>query len=208
MNNDTIFKSTISITTVMETEILPLSVRLKIGLGFSDADPYHQAIALERIRYVINIMFNDSIFGSRTNDLVHVLKSLTTTPVVECWDEPWDQFLAIMVYYKVTAILENVGYVDSISISGDTINEDLEYMYFAEQLDSAVLDDDIAWMKEHKLESLWYHRSDTTVNEDMKDPSAFSWKTLGLTWDKPAPNNQIVVTGGSNVKPFTPKIIK
>jgi len=54
---------------------------------------------------------------------------------------------------------------------------------------------------------LWYHRSDTTVNES-DDPAAFSWKTLGLTWDKPEPNNQIVVKGGNNVKQFTPKIIK
>lgn len=207
MNNDTIFKSTIHITTVMETEILPLEVRLKIGLGFDDTNPYHQAIALERIRYMINVVFQDTIFGNRKNPLIYQLKELTSTRIAECWDEPYDQFIAIMVYYKVSAILEGVGYVDSINISGDTINEDLEYSYYSEMLTSDVLEEDVEWMKSKEIESLWYHRSDTSINEG-EDSSELDWNTLGLSWDKPEKKDGKVHSFKNNIKKFTPRIIK
>jgi hypothetical protein len=204
MNNDTIFKASIAITTVMESEILPLNVDLKIGLNFDGTDPYHQAIALERVRYLINAVFQNSIFCNRRNQLCKELKPLVHTRTVECWEEPWDQFIALMVFYKVTAILEGKGHVDFIRISGDTISHDLEYMYYTDMLSNDLSEDDLAWMIEHKLESLWYHRSDTSVNED--NAPELTWKQLGLMWEKP--DNEVKVTGGDNIKQFTPKIIK
>lgn len=136
MNNDTIFKASINITTVMDTEILPLPVDLKIGLSFNDIDPYHQAIALERVRYTINILFQASIFCSRQNKLCQQIKELTTTPVAECWDDPWDQFIAILIYYKLSAVLEGKGHVEFINISGDTISDDLQYTYYDKRYNS------------------------------------------------------------------------
>ena len=147
MNNDTVFKASIHISTVMEKDILPLVVDLKVALSFADCNPYRQAIALERVRYTINVLFQDSIFVSRKNELCEKLKGLLTTPVVECWDEPWDQFLAIMMYYKISAILEGRGTVEFIQISGDTISDDLEYTYYADMLTTALTDIDLEWIK-------------------------------------------------------------
>ena len=171
MNNDTIFKASINITTVMDTEILPLQVDLKIGLSFNDIDPYHQAIALERVRYTINILFQDSIFCSRQNKLCQQIKELTTTPVAECWDDPWDQFIAILIYYKLSAVLEGKGHVEFINISGDTISDDLQYTYYADMLNNEMTDIDLCWLAELQkktptVTALRYHRSDTTLKED------------------------------------------
>lgn len=204
MNNDTIFKASIHVTTVIENEILPLKVDLKLGLTFDGTAPYHQAIALERVRYLINSVFGNSIFCNRQNKLCQELKALTNTRIAECWEEPWDQFIALMVYYKVTAILEGNGFVDFIRISGDSISHDLEYMYYTDMLSNELSDDDYNWMKEYKLESLWYHRADTSCNED--NAPEMAWETLGLSWDKP--DSQLKVTGGNNIKKFIPKIIK
>lgn len=205
MNNDTIFKSSITITTLMETEILPLKVDMKIGLNFDDIDPYHQAIALERVRYTINVLFNDAIFGSRKNPLLLAIKDITSTRVAECWDEPWDQFIAIMIYYKISAVLQEKGHIDFINISGDSISDDLEYTYYADMLHSALSEEDVAWMETEKLKSIWYHRDDTSVNEDA-DSSELSWETLGLIWDKTTLIPCASET--NNVRKFTPKIIK
>ena len=212
MNNDTIFKSSINITTIMDTEILPLQVDLKIGLSFDNIDPYHQAIALERVRYTINILFQDSIFGSRKNELCQQLKELTSTRVAECWDDPWDQFIAIIVYYKLSAVLEDKGHVEFINISGDTISDDLQYTYYADMLNNEITDDDLIWISELQkeepgLKTLWYHRSDTTINED-KDPSEMSWEMLGLVWDKPPARPDPTSNNITNIKKFEPKIIK
>lgn len=210
MNNDTIFKSSINITTVMESEILPLQVDLKIGLSFDETDPYHQAIALERVRYTINVLFQDSIFGSRKNDLCHQLKELTSTRVAECWDEPWDQFIALLVYYKLTAILEGKGAVEFINISGDTISDDLQYTYYADMLNNEISDDDLMWLSKlqqelPELKTLWYHRSDTSINED-NNPMEMSWETLGLTWNRKPPVDP--TTNKDNIRKFEPKLIK
>jgi len=208
MNNDTIFKSSITITTLMETEILPLKVDMKIGLNFDDTDPYHQAIALERVRYTINLLFNDAIFGSRKNELLPKLKEITSTRVVECWDEPWDQFIAIMIYYKISAVLQDKGHIDFINITGDSISDDLEYTYYADMLHGSITDEDLDWMRAEKLDSLWYHRADTTVNED-DDSMEPSWEMLGLVWTKTAEKPLSSETNNiRHISKFTPKIIK
>jgi len=213
MINDTILKSSINITTIMEKEILPLKVDLKIGVSFGTTDPYYQAIALERIRYTINILFQDAIFGSRTNKLCQQLKLITDTKIAECWDEPWDQFIAIMVYYKLTAILEGNGFVEFINISGDTISDDLEYTYYSDMLNNEITDDDIEWLAELQkslpdLKTLWYHRGDTSINEDRNAPE-LTWGTLGLLWEKPLKADPTVTKiKTNNISKFKPRIIK
>jgi len=211
MNNDTIFKASINITTIMEDEILPLKVDLKIGLGFpTDANPYEVAIALERIRYVINTLFQDSIFASRRNKLCKKLKLITSTRIAECWDEPWDQFIAILVYYKLTAIMEDKGFVDFINITGSTVSDDLEYTYYGDMLNNEMTDDDQSWLTELQKSLpdlktlLWYHRNDTSVNED-HDQLEMTWETLGLLWSRPHTPGPVKT---NNISKFKPRIIK
>lgn len=207
MNNDTIFKASINITTLMESEILPAKVNLKIGLNFDDANPYHQAIAMERIRYIINTSFQDSVFASRTNPVMYKLKELIKTPIAECWDEPWEQFIALLVYYKISAILELKGHIDFINVSGDTLSDDLEYTYYADMLNTELTDIDLDWIKKKQLKSLWYHRADTTLNED-EDSAELTWQMLGLLWEKIIPDPTDPKVRKNNVSKFKLKIIK
>lgn len=207
MTNDTIFKAFINVTTLMESELLPVKVDLKIGLNFDDVNPYHQAIALERIRFTINKLFQNSIFASRTNPVINQLKELTKTPIIECWDEPWDQFIALLIYYKLSAILESKGFVDFINVSGDTINNDLEFTYYSEMLNTELTDIDSDWIKKQQLKSLWYHRPDTTLNED-EDSGGLTWQMLGLLWDKNPPDPADTKLKTNNVSKFKPRIIK
>jgi hypothetical protein len=203
MINNCTYKADIQITTVMEKEILPLTVSLEFDLIFDETDPYHQAIALERIRFLINILFNDAIIGGRNNELFNQLKDITDSRFVECWDDPWDQFIAIMLYYKVSAILEGAGYMDAIRVSGDSLSPDLEFRYNTEAFSNEMIETDTAYMKEKKLDSLWYQRADTSTNEELEE---MSWETLGLGWEKPEDKDDGPVL--NNVKKFKPKIIK
>ena len=211
MNNDTIFKSSIIITTVIENEIFPLKVDLKISLSFGTTNPHCQAIALERVRYLINILFQDSIFANRRNKLCQKLKLITNTKIIECWDEPWDQFIALLIYYKITAILEDKAFVEFISISGDNISNDLEYIYYSDMINDEITDDDLAWIAKLKktthpeIKTLWYHRDDTSVNEDI-DILEPTWEMLGLLWEKPSITGTKIKT--NNVSKFKPRIIK
>jgi len=134
------------------------------------------------------------------------LKELTSTPIVECWDEPWDQFIALMVYYKLSAVLDDKGHIEFLNIRGDSISEDLEYTYYADMLNSDITECDLEWMKEKDIKTLWYHRADTSINEN-NDPSEMSWDMLGLVWDKP-PTRPDPIGAKNNIKQFTPKIIK
>ena len=195
-------------TSVVESEILPLTVDLRIGLNFEGAEVYHQAVAFERIRFLINTVLHDSIICSRINPRFPEIKAATSTPIIELWDEPWDQFIGIMLFYKIDAIIEKSGFVEFVEVSGDQINPDMEWnitpedVYVEGQL--MMSDTDLLYMKERGLDSIWYHRSDTSINED-ELTEELTWEQLGLTWNKP--DNQLKVTGGDNIKKFTPRIV-
>jgi len=199
---ETIFQTGLQLTTVMESEFLPLSIDLKVGLIFPETDPYHEAVALERVRFILMLAFNDTILINRNSDILDKLKDITATPILECWDEPWDQFIALMIYYKLSAILEDKGFVDSINIAANT-GDGLEYTYFGDELNDIMVDDDMEYAKSIGEKLLWYNRNDLSVNNFA--PVELTWEMIGLTWDKKKSKKQKEV---NNIKQFTPKIIK
>lgn len=221
MINDTTLTATIMVTTVIEKEILPLEIRLQIGLAFDDADPHHQAIAIARTRFLLNEILDKAIFCSRHNPMIQDLRKITNSKILECWDDPWDQFIAMMIYYKTTAILEGAGSVEFIQISGDQLSPDLQYKYHAALFTSGIIDEDALYSTDNKLTSdasycadnkmtsLWYHRPDTSINED--DDEDMSWEMLGLTWE-PLDDDDVEEKSPkkyvNNIRPFVPKIIK
>lgn len=208
MNNDTILKASINIITVIEKEIIPLNLDIKLGFSFGSTNPHYQAIALERVRTLLNVIFNNSILINRENELCNKLKEMTSTPIIECWDEPWDQFIAIIIYYKLSAILEDKAFIEFINISGDSLCDDLEYTYYADMIDNELSDDDLDWLNKHRLKSVWYHRSDTSINED-NNKEELTWEMYGLPWD--ADKKEIKKNYVNNIrpfKPFKPKIVK
>ena len=198
MINDTIFNASINVTTVVEREIFPLAVQVEIGLIFGDADPFHQAVGLERVRFFLNNILNQAIICSRENPISSELKGLTDTRVVDCWDDPWDQFIALMIHFKVTAILEGAATIDYIKVSGNSIASDLDFKYYTKDFPSTMIGSD----EDVPPQELWYHRPDTTVNEETD--LEMTWKMIGMGWEQeetPAPHI-------NNIKKFTPKIIK
>ena len=211
--NTTVLNATIIITTVMESEICPTKFNIKIGLDFEDADPYHHAIGIERIRYLLNMVFNRSIFIDRNNPMLDSLKKMTSTRVAECWDDPWDQFVALMVMFKSQAVLEGKGIVDFVRVTGDS-GDDLEHTYYADAISYELGDEDFLWLaekqkKQKDLKTLWYHRSDMSLNEDYAQFQEH-WDILGLDWDKtknagdPGPSEPIT----NNIRQFKPKIVE
>ena len=200
---ETIFQIELQVTSIMEKEILPLCIDLKVGLVFPDTDPYHQAIALERVRFILGLAFNGTIMINRNSDILDKLKDITPTPILECWDEPWDQFIALMVYYKLTAILEDKGFVDSINIAANT-GDGLEYTYFGDELNDEMIDDDLEYAKSINKTLLWYNRNDLSIN-DFEEVD-LTWENIGLTWEKKKTKKTTKYI--DNIKHFTPKIVE
>lgn len=209
MINDTVLKASINIITVIEKEIVPLKIDLKVGFIFSSTNPHYQAVLLERARILINVIFNNSIFVNRENKLCDKLKKITSTPVVECWNEPWDQFIALLFYYKLSAIIKDKAFIDFINITGDALCDDLEYTYHSDMLNTEITDEDLFWINKKKLKSLWYHREDTSVNED-NNKKQLTWEMRGLAWkkQKPKKSEESEEPYVNNIIQFKPKIVK
>ena len=200
MINDTMFTTSITVTNVVEREISPLNIDVELNLIFGIADPYHQAIGLERVRFFLNNILHKAIICGRDNEIISDLYGITDTRIVECWDDPWDQFIALMIFYKVTAILEGAATVEYIKVSAKTLAEDLGFTYYAKDFSDEMLAAD--WSKTDKG-SVWYHRPDTTINENTD--LEMTWRMLGMDWSEDANDPE---STSPNVKKFTPKIIK
>ena len=101
-------------------------------------------------------------------------------------------------HFKVTAILEGAATIDYIKVSGNSIASDLDFKYYTKDFPSTMIGSD----EDVPPQELWYHRPDTTVNEETD--LEMTWKMIGMGWEQeetPAPHI-------NNIKKFTPKIIK
>jgi len=210
--NSIVFKSSITANIILDSEILPTNYDIKIGLDFDNSEPYHQAIGLERINYMINIVFHQSIFVDRNNKMCGEIKKISTTNVAECWDNPWDQFIAWMILYKCNAILSDKGLIDFVTVTGDS-GDNLEHTYYSNTISYDLSEDDAEWLRlnqeKHKeLKHLWYHRDDLSLNED-HDGFEMNWDSIGLDWNRA--KNAISADETphyNNIKQFKPKIVE
>ena len=112
-----IIEETFHSTCVLEDYLLPNTWHLTIKAhpnGQKDKDFFTKAV--ERIQYYIFDVLENSIFVSGKN--LSLLNNVPLKAQVHVFpDEPWDHLVAMCLYTKLTAICEEVLFIESITVN-------------------------------------------------------------------------------------------
>jgi hypothetical protein len=167
-----------SIITCEDDRILPNKYHVVINLITVDENSSYQNIALERIIFFIKEIFENSLLISlehpKLEDIVNIWNPnhLAIFP-----EDPIDHIIGIILYHKLSAIIEEHLIIDNIVIKSDlskvgyTVDDFSEF----EQCDCENCRDIIPW----------WNRSDISTTDFDQITQAISWKEIDLDWNRP-----------------------
>jgi len=112
-----IIQETFNSTCILEDYILPNTWHIEIKAhpnGQKDKQFYTKAV--ERIQYYIFDVLENSIFVAGQN--IASISSLPFKAQVHVFpDDPWDHLVAMCLYTKLTAICEEVLFIESVTVN-------------------------------------------------------------------------------------------
>lgn len=184
--------------------IYPNTYTIKINFAVITEDPSEQNIAIQRIIFFLEEIFDRSIFVKYNHpNLNRFSKLIKQDKFVILPEDPYDQIIGMLLYNKLSAITEGRFEINNIVIGGNMANN-----IFYTIDDFAEFDIDIVKAKK----PYWWDRPDLTLSENKKT-SLFllSWDDLQLAWDGSSEDdeleveldtlpNVIVLDGGEDMK--------
>jgi hypothetical protein len=163
------------------------SVSLNLVTG--TADPVDTNIAMDRIKAFVFGELEHSVFinGAQREraELMHMMGiNVTTLP-----EEPVDQIIGMMLYYKLNAIMEGRMIVRSLDISS-SLGDSVWYQHDDEDSSGPFAQD--GWWHNSSVQHNTVDVSDTDANIVKVVPNA--WTEYGLAWpgDTPESGNTVV----------------
>ena len=90
-----------------------------INMLTNTADPYEQNIAFNRLRYMIEEVFYNTIFVHQDDVKQCKLYSNAGCKISNLPEEPLDQIIGIMLYSKLSAIMEDRIFITNLDLSSD-----------------------------------------------------------------------------------------
>ena len=161
-------------------ELMMTNYTLSLNLLTLTMDPQDQNIALERIKYFLLNELHSTIFINQTDDeraeiFTDVGLNVTTLP-----EEPVDQVVGIMLFYKLNAIMEGRMKVTELVMSseaGDSIE------YFHSENEHTDLFPETGWWHEPTLCHSSVELDDSEESENVVDLNADDdWREQDLGW--------------------------
>lgn len=154
-------------------QIFPNTYTVKLNMLTGTENRTHQNVALHRVAFFVNEIFNQSLLISINNPIVTKLsKLIKDSQIIKLPDDPYDQIIGMILFDKLSAIAEEKLLFESILI-GSHITPELFYTV-----------DDFEIFELENVEKPWWERSDLTVTDDPKLlTDTNTWKDLNLDWD-------------------------
>ena len=161
-------------------ELMMTNYTLALNLLTLTMDPQDQNIALERIKFFLLNELHSTIFINQTDDeraeiFTDVGLNVTTLP-----EEPVDQVVGIMLFYKLNAIMEGRMKVTELVMSseaGDSIE------YFHSENEHTDLFPENGWWHEPTLCHSSVELDDSEDSENVVDLNADDdWREQDLAW--------------------------
>lgn len=111
-----------------DDELLTTNYTLALNFLTQTLDPQDQNIALDRVKYFLlnelhSTIFIDQADVDRAEAFTEIGLNVTTLP-----EEPVDQVVGIMLYYKLNAIMEGRMKITEITFSSDA-GDNIEYFH-------------------------------------------------------------------------------
>ena len=160
-------------------ELMMTNYTLALNLLTQTMDPQDQNIALDRIKYFLINELHSTIFINQTDVeraevFTDVGLNVTTLP-----EEPVDQVVGIMLYYKLNAIMEGRMKITELVMSseaGDSIE------YFHSELEHTDLFPETGWWHEPNLCHSNVEFEDEGDDENVVTLGSDEWREQDLGW--------------------------
>lgn len=164
------------------------SYQVNLNMVTNTKDRVKINIAMERLRcFVHNELANAVYINQNQQDIAEVMQMLGMN-MVTLPEEPVDQIVGMMLYYKLNAIMEDVMVVVALDICS-TLGDEVWYMHDSE--DAAGPFADNGW---------WHEATVTHDNLNIVDPDAKvvevkpnAWAEYGLMWPDETKKDHTVV---------------
>ena len=165
------------------------SYSVSVNLLTKTADPASTNIAMDRLKYFVHGVLESTVFINQTNVERAEMLSIMGVNITTLPEEPVDQIVGMMLYYKLNAIMEGRMVVASLDISS-ALGDSVWYQHDEEDSSGPFRADG------------WWHKA--SIQHDTIEPETASanivkvmstgWHEMGLDWpeDKPPTGNTVV----------------
>jgi hypothetical protein len=167
----------ITCTLITEKLILPNHYSIRIGVEPNNSESTDVNLGLKKVKYFVANYLNNGLIINQSNPLTELTVNLDTNIILLPY-EPYDYFIAAILYNKLSAITKkyfDIGYLSLDSLIGDRVE------YTIIELDSANLDMNC---------DLWWNQD--SVDTGIGDVP--SWEDLNFR-DKPKFSPKIIQGG-------------
>lgn len=194
-------------TIISYGDIIPNTYEVCLGISPLTDKVDQQNIGFDRIKFFLKNICQNSVMVNIHNNRFESLKKLTDSKFMTLPDEPFDQLLVVLLFYKIDSILGkyfNCDYIILESFQGENVkyHYDLDY-------DSSFIDEKTYYTGSLYNKKLpWWYRDDTSVSDNFEDMSVvqyYTWADLNLSYTskkKKEKKHNII-----NLKQFFPKVI-
>jgi hypothetical protein len=157
------------------SRIYPNNYQLKINMVTATDNSVHQNVAIQRILVFLTEVFDGSVFCYAENPLVAKLNNIAKeSNIILFPEEPFDQIIGLVLFNKLSAIVEENLEIDSLIIGSE----------FAPDLRYTIEDFQEFPYDETKIEIPWWERSDLSTTDNRKRLKTLkSWDDINLAWD-------------------------
>jgi hypothetical protein len=159
-------------------------------------DESQQRIAYNRMKWWIYDVMQGCVLIHEEDPLLEEYRS-TRQRVLALPNDPVDHLVAMMLYLKLNAIMEQKLIIDEIRLSSEQ-GDHVCYLH-SNDVDEIVFDTQGWWIDSGPV---WQNRSDLGRDDNvvaLDRPT--SWDDIGLAWDQPQHQSQVVYADfGKNAK--------
>lgn len=166
-----------------ENNFLLNTYLLDIMMDVTTEDIREQNIALERIKYLLDVQLESCLFIDSKETKAIELYSKAGLKICPLPEEPYDQVIAMVLLNKFNAITEKKLYINEIRIRSKICDDVSFYVSDDENIDFIGISD--AWWLENSP-SIHYTPKKIKkekVVELKKEP--IDWNSIGLSWKEP-----------------------
>lgn len=165
------------------------SYSVSVNLLTKTTDPASTNIAMDRLKYFVHGVLESTVFINQAQMERAEMLSIMGVNITTLPEEPVDQIVGMMLYYKLNAIMEGRMVVSSLDISS-ALGDSVWYMHDEEDSSGPFRADG------------WWHKA--SIQHETIEPESIpanivkvmstGWHEMGLDWpeDKPPTGNTVV----------------